>query len=40
MLFASYPVYRNGECVGRIAGVIDENNNRYHDEKNGVFWVL
>jgi GNAT superfamily N-acetyltransferase len=29
--------YQNGECVGRVVGVVDENNNRYHEEKAAFF---
>lgn len=26
-------VYQNGQCVGRVAGVIDDRHNEYHQEK-------
>lgn len=29
--------YLDGECVGRIAGVVDDNHNKFHEEKTG-FW--
>lgn len=34
-----YPVlaYRDGECVGRVIGVIDETHNKYHEEKTAFF---
>ena len=34
-----YPLlaYKDGECVGRIAGVVDENHNKFHEEKVAFF---
>ena len=34
-----YPIlaYRDGKCVGRIVGVIDDNHNRYHEEQTAFF---
>jgi GNAT superfamily N-acetyltransferase len=34
-----YPLvaFQNGKCVGRIVGVIDENLNRFHEEKTALF---
>jgi hypothetical protein len=32
--------YRNGEVVGRIVGVLDENHNRFHEEKTAFFGFL
>ena len=29
--------YKNDELVGRIVGVVDENHNKYHNEKTGFF---
>ena len=29
--------YQNGQCVGRIVAVIDENHNRFHEEKTAFF---
>jgi len=29
--------YRNGEPVGRVVGVIDDNHNRFHQEKTAFF---
>lgn len=29
--------YRDGKCVGRIAGVVDDRNNQFHEEKV-AFW--
>lgn len=29
--------YQNGEVVGRVAGVIDEAHNRFHDEQTAFF---
>jgi GNAT superfamily N-acetyltransferase len=29
--------YKGGEVVGRIAGIIDENHNKFHGEKAGFF---
>ena len=29
--------YKDGKCVGRIIGVIDENHNKFHKEKTGFF---
>jgi hypothetical protein len=29
--------YRDGKCVGRIVAVIDDNHNKYHEEKT-AFW--
>ncbi len=29
--------YKDGKCVGRIAGIVDENHNKFHEEKTG-FW--
>lgn len=34
---AMWNAYGNGRCIGRIAGVIDEAHNNFHDEKTG-FW--
>ncbi len=30
-----YPVlaWKDGQCVGRMVGIVDENHNRFHDEK-------
>ncbi len=34
-----FPVtaYKNGECVGRVMGIIDDSHNKFHDEKTGFF---
>ncbi len=34
-----YPLvaYQNGKCVGRVVGVIDDNHNKYHEEKTAFF---
>jgi hypothetical protein len=32
--------YRGDELVGRVVGVIDENHNRFHDEKTAFFGFL
>jgi GNAT superfamily N-acetyltransferase len=29
--------YRDGVCVGRVVGVIDENHNKFHNEKTAFF---
>jgi hypothetical protein len=29
--------YKDGKCVGRIIGVIDDNHNKFHDEKTAFF---
>jgi ribosomal protein S18 acetylase RimI-like enzyme len=29
--------YKDGKCVGRIVGVVDDNHNQYHDEKTAFF---
>ncbi len=30
-------VYKDGKCVGRVVGVIDETHNQYHEEKTAFF---
>lgn len=37
-----YPLlaYRDGQCVGRVVGVIDENHNKFHEEKTAFFGFL
>ncbi len=30
-------VHQNGKCVGRVVGIVDENHNKYHDEKTAFF---
>jgi hypothetical protein len=32
--------YKDGKPVGRVVGVIDENHNRFHDEKTAFFGFL
>src|SRR5690242_2310748 len=34
-----YPViaYKNGKCVGRVIGIIDQNHNDFYKEKTGFF---
>jgi hypothetical protein len=36
---AMYPLiaYKNGKCVGRVIGVIDESHNSFHEEKTAFF---
>ena len=29
--------YKDGKCVGRVVGVIDENHNKFHEEKTAFF---
>jgi len=29
--------YKDGKCVGRVVGVIDDNHNRFHEETTGFF---
>jgi hypothetical protein len=34
-----YPIvaYKDGKCVGRVVGIVDENHNRHHEEKAAFF---
>jgi GNAT superfamily N-acetyltransferase len=33
----AWNAYRDGQCVGRIVGVVDDNHNEYHNEKTAFF---
>lgn len=35
--FVHVVAYKNGECVGRISGIVDHNHNKFHDEKTAFF---
>src|SRR5690349_1231244 len=30
-------VIENGNCVGRVVGIIDDHHNKFHDEKTAFF---